>query len=317
MDTIHLVNAADALYVPHTAAMLHSLFHHNPGERFHVHFLHRPDLDPAEIRRLATLCGRHHAGFSSASVAREQLAGLPITPPFTEEAWYRVLLPDLLPQVDRCLWLDADVIVLQPLRALWETDLGGTPIAACPNAVMADFADVIGGLRIADRRDYFNSGVLVLDLARMRTEGAVPAMRAAAERFRDRIRFADQDVLNVVYHRRYTRLRLCWNVLTQSYVNVPETVRVHGRGEFDEAMAQPRILHFTGLPYCKPWRYTCSHPMRDHYRHHRLAAGWPLEFPDKSLRTRLARSMSLRLRETLKALRQRRFRQVWSYYFPW
>jgi lipopolysaccharide biosynthesis glycosyltransferase len=318
VSTIHVVNAADAAYVPHTAAMLHSLFERNPGESFHVHFLHRIGLDEALLQRLAALCHRHGAAFTATPVARERLSGLPIGGIFTEEAWYRVVLAELLPQVARALWLDADVIVLQPIRELWELDLEGRPLAACPNAVMYSFRDVIRNIGVTDRSLYFNSGVLLMDLEQLRAEGAGTALRAAADQARRWLMFADQDVLNIVYHRRYKRLPLAWNVLSQSYINVPETLRVHGRAEYKEAMARPRIVHFTGMPWYKPWSHTCAHPYRGHYLRHRAAAGWPPpDFPEPGLRALIKRQVPLRLREILISLRARRYAEMLSYLRQW
>lgn len=318
MDAIHLVNAADAAYVPHTAAMLHSVFSHAGGATIQVHFLHRAGLDPAALEQLRALCARHGAGFRPVEVPAAALAGLPIRQPFTEEAWYRVVLPGLLPDVQRALWLDSDVIALGSLRELWDLDLGGLPLAACPNAVMFSFRDVIEAIGIADREKYFNSGVMLMDLARMRAEDSETALREAAGRARPWIRFADQDVLNMVYHRRYVRLRLAWNVLSQSYFNIAETLRVHGREEYAEAMAQPRIVHFTGTPRYKPWFHTCAHPHRDRYLHHRAAAGWPPPaFPDKSVWTHLVRRIPFRVREFASTVRRREYAEALSYLRRW
>jgi len=317
-DPLHVVNAADAAYVPHTSAMLHSLFMHNPGEELHVHFLHKATLDLALVQRLAALCRRHGARFSATPVTRAQLHDLPIGGRFPEEAWYRVVLPELLPDLPRMLWLDSDVIVRAPIRELWDLDLAGCPLAACPNAVMFTFRHVIQDIGVADRRKYFNSGVMLMNLDQMRAEGSLASLRAAAQRAAPAIMFADQDVLNIVYHERYRRLHLMWNVLAQSYINVPETIRVHGGREYEEAMRHPRIIHFTGRGRYKPWFYTCSHPHRDEYLRHRLAAGWPPpDYPDKNWRTFFARQIPPRMREVFSTLRRRKYDEMLSYLRPW
>lgn len=316
--TLHVVNAADAGYVPHSAAMLHSLFAHNRGQAIHVHFLHLEGLDAGAVARLAELCHRHGAGFTAVPVARARLDGLPVRGHFPAEAWLRLVLPEVLPELSRVLWLDSDVIVLAPVRELWTLDLQGMSLAACPNAVMFSFRDVITNIGVADRQLYFNSGVMLMDLERMRAESATASMRLAAQRAAASIMFADQDVLNMVYHRRYRRLPLKWNVLSQTYINVPETLRVHGRDEYEEAMARPRILHFTGLAKYKPWYYTCSHPHREAYLRHRLAAGWPApDFPDRSLRNALLRRLTPRIREVLSTLSRGEYDEMLSYLRPW
>lgn len=315
---IELTTAADAAYAPHVGAMLHSAFTATPGESFRVHFLHRPGFDPGEAERLGTLCRAHGAEFRTVEVNPRWLEGLPVGGWYVQEAWYRVFLPELLPGVDRVLWLDADTIVRESLRPLWDTPLGGKALAAVPNAVLYAAAGTVARLGIADRRRYFNTGVLLCDLARMRAQGSERLLRAAAAANREWIRFADQDVLNCVYHGDYVRLPLAWNVLTHSYINVPETLRVHGEQEFREAMHAPRILHFTGRLAKKPWSYRCSHPHRELYLQHRAAAGWPPpRDPDRSLGARLARRTPLRVRDVVASLRHGRLREALSYLRTW
>lgn len=315
---IHVVTAANGAYVPHVAAMLHSLFTSGTPGPFVAHFLHRPDFLAADLERLAALCTRHGACFEPASVDRGRLEGLPIGGWYVEEAWYRVFLPSLLPGVDRVLWLDADTIVMRPLLELWQIDLRDLPLAAVPNAVLHEAADGVARLGITDRSLYFNTGVLLLDLARMRAEDSEQALRAVVREHRDELPFADQDVLNCVYHRRYVRLPLAWNVLTHSFINVPETVRVHGSEEFAEALRAPRILHFTGRTAKKPWAYGASHPYRGAYLTHRAAAGWPPpDYPDRALRGLALRHVPLRLRAILSALRGGRFGELLSYLRSW
>jgi lipopolysaccharide biosynthesis glycosyltransferase len=319
MSVIEIVNAADSAYVPHTSAMLHSLFERNPHESFRIHFLHRRGgVASALLGGLAALCAQHRAEFNPQPVEASQLAGLPIEGRFPEEAWYRVVLHELLPSTSRVLWLDADTIVRAPVRPLWETDLDGCPLAACPNAVMYSFRDVVANIGIGDRRRYFNTGVMLMDLHCLRRNGAGDVLRETAERIRPYNRFADQDVLNAAYSGRYRRLRLAWNTLTQSFINVPETIRVHGKEEFREAMKHPRIVHFTGASHYKPWHYSCSHPYRDEYLRHRQAAGCPPPaYLDRSLRTMIARRLPLRVREIVKAMRQRKYDEMLSFLREW
>ncbi len=315
---IHIVSAANAAYIPHTAAMLHSVFTHNASETLHVHFLHRESLARSELDALDGLCRNHGAHFHSVAISPERLKGLPIGGWYIEEAWYRVILAQALPEIARALWLDADVIVRSPLRKLWDTDLAGMPLAACPNALLHGAAADVQKMGILDRSKYFNTGVLVLDLELQRQERSDLALREAAEKNRQWIHFADQDVLNCVYHQRFQRLPLEWNLLTHSFINVPETLRVHGRTEFDAAMKRPRIVHFTGRTSKKPWSYTCSHPYQKEYLHHRAAAGWPApDFADRNLKNIVLRQFPLRLRAIISAALRRNYQEMLSYLRAW
>jgi lipopolysaccharide biosynthesis glycosyltransferase len=316
--TIHIVTAADDAYIPHVAAMLHSLLTSSPDQRFFIHFLHRPNVSINLLEKLEALCRHHQAQFESISVSGEVLGTLPIKGRYTEEAWYRIVLPSLLPQTERVLWLDADVIVLSSVTELWATPLDDKPIAACPNALLWRHAEGVANIGIEDRRLYFNSGVMLLNLKQLRDEKSEAKLRAEAQRISPWIKMADQDVLNCVYHRRWVRLPLAWNVLAHAHINVPETIRVHGSDEYAEAMRAPRIIHFTGPESMKPWMYGCSHPQRDIYLRHRRLAGWPPpDYVDKNPKSFLLRQVPLRARAFFGALARRNFGESMSYLREW
>jgi lipopolysaccharide biosynthesis glycosyltransferase len=296
---LHIITAADERYAPHLAAMLHSLLDATPGTAITVHFLHRPGFDPATLARLQALCGRHGATLADVTVPRERIAPLVAESRYTEEAWYRLLLPSLLAQLDRALWLDADLLVRQSIVPLWNTDLRGRSVAAVLNALAPlhrNHPQALG-MPAAPWR-YFNTGVMVLDLARMRATDAESRLSEAARRLRGRIVFAEQDVFNPVFSDDITSLPLAWNVTAGSYLYAGQGIRLHGLREYRAAIARPGIVHFT---LHKPWLYGSSHPWRDEYLHHRAAAGWPApEYPDRTWRNALARRLPMSLRLLLR-----------------
>lgn len=318
MKPIHIVNSADANYVPHVGAMLHSLFERNPEENICFHFLHSKDMPLAELQSLMRLCELYGADFQPLEVNAQLLDGFPLTERYPVEAWYRVLLPTLLLELDKVLWLDADTLVLDSIRPLWDMNLGNSPLAACPNPLLYDCRELPQGLDIVDRTKYFNSGVMLLNLRQMRRDGYEEALRGIGQRYFDHIRFADQDIFNVAYINRYIPLSMEWNVLTHNYVNVPEARRVFGKKQYREALSAPKIIHFTGSFKFKPWSYKCGHPCRDRYLYHRAKAGWPLRmFPDKSARNWVVRNLPLRLKVIIEAFFDKRFGEMMSYIRGW
>jgi lipopolysaccharide biosynthesis glycosyltransferase len=64
-------------------------------------------------------------------VDEERLAGVPHS--FSLVTWYRVLLPELLPVLDRVLYLDCDLIVTDSLDPLLDVDISGHLVAAVTN----------------------------------------------------------------------------------------------------------------------------------------------------------------------------------------
>ena len=85
-------------------------------------------------------------------------------------------MPELLPEVERVLYLDVDTLALDDLAPLWRTDLGDAYVGAVTNVFQPDHLFHAAELGIRPE-DYFNSGVLLLDLAALRRDGC--AERAA------------------------------------------------------------------------------------------------------------------------------------------
>src|SRR5947208_1796432 len=108
--TLHIACAADGAYVPHCAAMLHSVLTQRGGRQLSVHYLHGPDLERPSQDALARMVDGGSDG--SAAITFHQIpdaaiADLPVHGYFTPAMWYRILAPELLGDLDRVLYLDA------------------------------------------------------------------------------------------------------------------------------------------------------------------------------------------------------------------
>jgi lipopolysaccharide biosynthesis glycosyltransferase len=101
----------------------------------------------------------------------ESVAAIPRHPHFPREAAYSLLLPDLLPgTLDRILFLDADLLVLDDLAQLWEISIGECVLAAAPDAAIPFCRSPRGvkqrgELGISEDAVYFNCGVMLIQLS--------------------------------------------------------------------------------------------------------------------------------------------------------
>lgn len=270
-DPVDVACTTDRRYAPHTAAMLHSLLEANPGEAFRIHVLHEA-LGPDDAERLRQTGAAYGASFEFHVVDTARMRGFP-TRTFHASCWYRIFLPELLPNLTTVLYLDSDMVVLDRIRPLWETDVSDHPFAAAANPLypfMPNFPRT--ALGIADPRRYFNSGVLLMNLARLRSAGAVARLRAYAQAHPDNL-YPEQDALSALFHAECLPLHLRWNAQSTLWDLRPEQLPLP-RDEVDEARRRPAIVHFIG-PY-KPWQYLCRHPLRHLYFTHRAQTPWPV-----------------------------------------
>jgi lipopolysaccharide biosynthesis glycosyltransferase len=126
-----------------------------------------------------------------------------------------------------------------------------------------------------DAREYFNSGVLLLDLELMRRDGCMEAVREFALENRDRLIWPDQDALNVVLGRRRLALHPRWNSMNSLDFYRERSEKVFGPQPLREARERPGIRHFEGPWINKPWHILCERANRELYAGHRRATPWP------------------------------------------
>jgi lipopolysaccharide biosynthesis glycosyltransferase len=275
-DTFHLACAVEDPYVEHSAAMLRSVLDQRPpAAELLVHYMHPPELGSAARDSLAGMVEGGGARILFHEIGDELVSGFPIEG-FTRKAtWYRVFLPDLVPEVDRALYLDADLIALQDLTPLWRTKLGDNLIAAVSNVHQWDHLDRPASIGLPEDLQYFNAGVLLLDLAGMRRERTTDDLRRFVIENAETLDWRDQDALNLVLGRRRLRLHPRWNVMN-SIVLYPWAADLFGEVAVEEARSDPAIRHFEGPSLNKPWHYLCDHEMRELYTELRSRTPWPV-----------------------------------------
>lgn len=153
----------------------------------------------------------------------------------------RFLIPREFPDtITKVLYLDCDIIVLDDLQLLWEADLQGGVLGAVLDGLDSQIKSSKPSL-VPRVRDYFNAGVLLIDLKRWRelriSEKAIEYLMAHPES-----PFSDQDALNVACDGLWTRLDSRWN-----FVDYYERTNVSKLS----AEKRPGIVHFAA--WNKPW----------------------------------------------------------------
>lgn len=291
---MHVSCAVEGDYVPHSAAMLHSVIAHSGDLPVRVHYLHGPDLAPESRRLLDGMVTRAGAEISFLEIEDARVAGLP-TKGFTGKAtWYRIFLPDLLPDVDRVLHLDADLIALDSLVALWETDLGGHYLAAVTNVFMDHHLHRPAHLGLSGPGAYFNAGVILFNLKLLRRNGQAQRLHRYAIDHAGELEWRDQDALNVVLGNRRLALHPRWNCMN-AVLDFPQSNDVFGAERVAEARANPAVRHFEGPAQNKPWHYLSDRARCRAYFEHRRHTPWP----DVRLEGRTPRNAIRRLAKSL------------------
>jgi lipopolysaccharide biosynthesis glycosyltransferase len=271
---LHVACGSSTAYLPHSAAMLHSVLARNEPQNVHIHFLHGPTFPSDATELLERMVRKNGGRISFLSIPPDWVSGLPTWQYIESPGWYRIFLPELLPDVDRILYLDADTIVVDSLARLFAIDLSGHYVAAVTNVFQLNHLHRPAALGLDDPRSYFNSGVLVMNLELMRRDGMTSLLREYGRRHAAKLEWLDQDALNVVLGERRRPLHPRWNCMN-SVLRFPWSPYVFGAKAVEEARRAPAILHFEGPSINKPWHYLCDSEMREAYLDHRPQTPWP------------------------------------------
>jgi lipopolysaccharide biosynthesis glycosyltransferase len=265
--------AAEGGYLAHSAAMLHSVLASRGEREAVVHYLHDPALSRRRRAGLERMVEGLGARIDFLPIPDRRLEGLP-TRGFTRKAtWYRIFLPELLAEVDRILYLDSDLIALTDPGPLWETEIDDYYVAAVTNVLEPHYVKRLEEAGF-DPRGYFNAGVMLLNLDRMRRDACGEALRAYGVEHGSALVLRDQDALNAVLGSRRLALHPRWNCMNAHFV-FPWSVDVFGAERLAEARADPAIRHFEGPGANKPWHYLGDRECRRAYDAHRRQTPWP------------------------------------------
>lgn len=270
--------------------MLLSFFDCHKGEEVCVHLLAN-GLRPEEIEKVRNVVKRFNAKFEVYEVDGDFLGSLAqgrysyITP----TTYARLFLPDILPaEVDKVLYLDCDLIVLDSLESLWKYDFDdGTELAAVEDSCSAN-VEYYDRLHLPkEEHRYFNAGVLLINLKAWREGHFVERAKALLDKGDIQLHYADQDVLNILSAGKVKYLPFRFNLqeaMLRKYV--PE-IRSEAVAEIVESLSSPAIIHFTYK--LKPWCYRSFHPYRAWFYHYFDQTEWSGERPKPTMKERVYR----------------------------
>ena len=258
--TVTVVISIDDNYVPLAAAMLASLA--DNADRTNVYEIVILDCGISDYKRsvLDWFLARHpHLAVRYVAIGNA-LEGFHVSRHVSLSTYGRLLIPELLPEHEKVIYLDADLIVLKDVSALLNHTLTGSFIAAATNCVVlsgmhsnvkeyeichSDYLRKILGLNDDEASSYFNAGVLVLNNREIQRTNLF--RRILTEHRHSKFAFWDQDMLNLAVRSGRVPLDIRWNI-----ANTHEQTFVRKHPQFDElveARKEPFIIHYT----IKPW----------------------------------------------------------------
>ena len=90
---------------------------------------------------------------------------------FTLTIYFRLFIPAMFPQYDKGIYIDSDVVLTSDVAQLYDIEIGDNLIGACKDLSIAHIPPLVAYTENAvgvKKHEYINSGVLLMNLKKMR-----------------------------------------------------------------------------------------------------------------------------------------------------
>lgn len=185
--------------------------------------------------------------------------------------YYRLRLATLLPEVERIIYFDCDMVVNSSLNNLFNVELG---------------ENIIAGVRDINKRmlqqnpSYINAGMVLFDLNKIREENIEQKFYDYTNENFETIKMGDQTIINEVLKGRIKIVEDEWNVQSSNFTN---------RSSYTK---HPYIIHYVAKR--KPWHFGSFSVHRQLYFKYLQMTPWKLNgFKEKFYWYYLNQVMSL------------------------
>lgn len=132
---------------------------------------------------------------------------------FTIGTMFRCSLPELLPNLNRIIYLDADLFVNRDIKELWDVDICEYCLAgvADEGVDIHNYPKILNKYPGIKKESYFNAGVLYMNLKKLREFGNLKKLVVDFLVENPEAGLPDQDALNVIFHNKVLYLDGSWN----------------------------------------------------------------------------------------------------------
>ena len=268
---IHIVCTTDTNYVMPTGVMIKSLSVNNSEEQVIFHIVIDRSVTSGQRKELEeVICeNAQHSLFCHFidDSLFDDFPQLGTSNPklfITKATYYRLLFAEILPDdIDKVIYLDSDMIIMGSLLELWNTDISHYALAAVTD--MSESKHNFERLGYNKELGYFNAGLLLINLVYWREINAKSLFWDLIKRSPERIKFHDQDVLNICFKNNKKMLPFRWN-FQDGFIYKPELMEMDESKYhqlLEDARKNPVVIHYTSM--AKPWHVECQNPYKKEF----------------------------------------------------
>ena len=160
---------------------------------------------------------------------------------FTLTIYFRLFIPAMFLEYDKGIYIDSDVIVKGDLKELYDIDLKDNLVAACRDLSIMEVPELVNYIENAvgvKADEYINSGVLVMNLKRLREQKFEEHFLELLNSYGVDCIAPDQDYINATLNGKIHYLNEAWDAMPN---------------QNNKPLNNPKIIHYN--LFSKPWCY--------------------------------------------------------------
>ena len=225
-----IVLAADNAYLIPLETTIKSVLYHNRDVDFYIL---NSDIAPEWFKLLGRKMEVVNSTIHNVHLNKELFEGYKTGPHLNYASYFRFFATEVV-DADRVLYLDSDIIVTGDLSSLFKIDFKGYYIGAVDDVYAYE-----------GRKSGFNSGVLLMDVAKWKEHSIVNRLLELAAEQNQAVHLGDQSILNIYFEENWLALDETYNYMVgaDTFRLAQECERLDGN--------PPVIVHFAS--HDKPW----------------------------------------------------------------
>lgn len=271
-DIIHIgfgLHDKDGHYSVWVGTVMQSILEHTDS-RVCFHILHDETLSTDNKYKLEMVAHNgsskiefHKIDENDFSVVKDQMSR------FTIGTMFRCSLPELLPDLNRIIYLDADLFVNRDINELWDVDIREYCLAGVVDEGVAvhNYLRILNKYPEIKKESYFNAGVLYMNLKKIREFGNLKKLVLDFLIENPKADLPDQDALNVLFHNKVLYLDGSWNQFV--YLHRKDNVEKLDKAIFHYA-ATLLMLYSHSQIDLEYFRTICRTPWIDYELYHQF-----------------------------------------------
>jgi lipopolysaccharide biosynthesis glycosyltransferase len=270
-DYIEIVIGPDENYAMPCGVLIQSILYTNPNIKIRFHIISE-NLSENSKDKFKSILKNTSATITFYTIDSDILNGLPT---FNDSvATYAILfIANIIPsEIKKILYLDADMIVVDSLKELWDTDITNYP-AAGALSIMNDDIRNYNRLGYSQSKGYYNVGTQLINLDYWRGNDILKESLLVIKNNPDKLKYFDQDVLNFIFAGKWKTISPRYNFFQNYYMPIDDfLIKKQLHAEIECARENPCIIHFISRP--KPWHREYNMPLKNIWIFFKLMTPW-------------------------------------------